>query len=53
MGVKKLEQNEILDKFNLDAFESIVEKVIVGRYNEDGNKTRLMNIEIFVKLSKR
>lgn len=53
MESKKLEQNEILDKFDLDVFKSIVEKVIVGRYNEGGNKTRLTKIEIVVKLSKR
>ncbi|WP_330655526.1 hypothetical protein [Alkaliphilus sp. B6464] len=33
---KTLEQNQILDKFDRYVFESIVEKVIVGRVEEDG-----------------
>ena len=33
-----LEQNEVLDVFDRHVFESIVEKVIVGGYDEDGNK---------------
>ena len=33
-----LEQNEVLDTFDRHIFESIVEKVIVGGYDEDGNK---------------
>ena len=34
---KTLEQNEILDKFDRYVFESIVEKVIVGGLDENGN----------------
>ena len=32
-----LEHEEILDKFDRLVFESIVEKVIVGGYDENGN----------------
>ncbi len=35
---KTLEQNEVLEEFDRYVFESIVEKVIVGGINEDGNK---------------
>lgn len=35
---KTFERNEVLDKFDRYVFESIVEKVIVGGYDEDGNK---------------
>lgn len=35
---KTLEQNEVLDTFDRYVFESIVEKVIVGGYDKDGNK---------------
>lgn len=35
---KTLEQNEVLEVFDRYVFESIVEKVIVGGYDEDGNK---------------
>ncbi|NFA89249.1 recombinase family protein [Clostridium botulinum] len=35
---KTLEQNEVLSEFGRYVFESIVEKVIVGGYDEDGNK---------------
>ncbi len=34
---KTLEQNEVLNEFDRYVFESIVEKVIVGGYDEDGN----------------
>ena len=34
----RLEENEVLDTFDRYVFESIVEKVIVGGYDEDGNK---------------
>jgi putative conjugative transposon recombinase len=34
---KTLEQNEVLHEFDRYVFESIVEKVIVGGYDEDGN----------------
>ena len=34
---KTLEQNEVLDKFDSYVFESIVEKVIVGGLDENGN----------------
>lgn len=34
---KTLEQNEVLYEFDRYVFESIVEKVIVGGYDEDGN----------------
>ena len=33
-----LEQNSILDEFDPSVFESIIEKVIVGGIDEDGNK---------------
>ena len=32
-----MEQNEVLDKFDCYVFESIVEKVIVGGLDENGN----------------
>ena len=32
-----MEQNEVLDKFDRYVFESIVEKVIVGGLDENGN----------------
>lgn len=35
---KTLEQNEVLSEFDRYVFESIVEKVIVGEYDEDGKK---------------
>lgn len=35
---KTLEHNEVLSEFDRYVFESIVEKVIVGGYDEDGNK---------------
>ena len=35
---KTLEQNEVLNTFDRYVFESIVEKVIVGGYDENGNK---------------
>lgn len=35
---KTLEQNEILEVFDRYVFECIVEKVIAGGYDEDGNK---------------
>ncbi|MCR2043785.1 zinc ribbon domain-containing protein [Anaerosalibacter massiliensis] len=35
---KTLEQNEVLSEFDRYVFESIVEKVIVGGYDEDGKK---------------
>ncbi|WP_434303864.1 hypothetical protein [Clostridium botulinum] len=35
---KTLEQNKVLSEFHRYVFESIVEKVIVGGYDEDGNK---------------
>ena len=34
---KTLEQNEFLTEFDRYVFESIVEKVIVGGYDEEGN----------------
>lgn len=39
---KTLEQNEVLKTFDRYVFESIVEKVIVGGYDEDGNKDPAM-----------
>jgi hypothetical protein len=36
---KTLENEEILDEFDRIVFESIVEKVIVGGYDDDGNPT--------------
>lgn len=35
---KALSQNEVLEEFDRGIFESIIEKVIVGGYDEDGNK---------------
>ena len=35
---KTLSQNEVLQEFDRGIFESIIEKVIVGGYDEDGNK---------------
>lgn len=37
MFKKTLEQNEVLDKFDRHVFESIVEKVIAGGLDENGN----------------
>lgn len=34
---KTLEQNEVLNEFDRYVFESMVEKVVVGGYDEDGN----------------
>lgn len=34
---KTLENNEVLHEFDRHVFESIVQKVIVGGYDEDGN----------------
>lgn len=39
---RTLEENEVLDTFDRYVFESIVEKVIVGGYDEDGNKDPFM-----------
>ena len=36
---KTLENEEVLDEFDRIVFESIVEKVIVGGYDESGNPT--------------
>jgi DNA invertase Pin-like site-specific DNA recombinase len=36
---KTLENEEILDEFDRIVFESIVEKVVVGGYDDDGNPT--------------
>ena len=35
---KALSQNEVLQEFDRGIFESIIEKVIVGGYDEEGNK---------------
>lgn len=35
---KVLEKNEVLETFDRDIFESIIEKVIVGGYDDNGNK---------------
>ncbi|WP_347463708.1 MULTISPECIES: hypothetical protein [Clostridium] len=35
---KTLEQNQVLDEFYRYVFESVVEKVIIGGIDEDGNK---------------
>ena len=35
---KALSQNEVLEKFDRGIFESIIEKVIVGGFDEEGNK---------------
>jgi len=39
---RTLEQNEVLDTFDRQIFESIIEKVIVGGIDEDGNKDPFM-----------
>lgn len=39
---KVLEQNEVIDTFDRYVFESVVEKVIVGGIDEDGNKDPTM-----------
>jgi DNA invertase Pin-like site-specific DNA recombinase len=39
---RTLEQNEVLDTFDRQVFESIIEKVIVGGIDEDGNKDPFM-----------
>lgn len=39
---KVLEQNEVIDTFDRYVFESVVEKVIVGGIDEDGNKDPAM-----------
>lgn len=39
---KTLEQNEVLEVFDRYVFESIVEKVIVGGYDKNGNKDASM-----------
>lgn len=35
---KALEENQVLEEFDRKIFESIVEKVIVGKIDEEGNK---------------
>ncbi len=45
---KTLEQNEVLSEFGRYVFESIVEKVIVGGYDEDGNKDPA-NLPLYIK----
>ena len=35
---KALSQNAVLEEFDRGIFESIIEKVIVGGYDEEGNK---------------
>ena len=35
---KALSKNEVLEEFDRGIFESIIEKVIIGGYDEDGNK---------------
>ena len=35
---KALSRNEVLEEFDRGIFESIIEKVIVGGYDEDGEK---------------
>ena len=42
-----LEQNEVLDTFDRHIFESIVEKVIVGGYDSDGNKDPYMIVFVY------
>ena len=44
---RTLEENEVLDTFDRYVFESIVEKVIVGGYDEDGNKDPSMLTSIY------
>lgn len=39
---KTLKENEVLDTFDRYVFESIVEKIIVGGYDEEGNKDPAM-----------
>ena len=42
-----LDQNEVLDTFDRHIFESIVEKVIVGGYDSDGNKDPYMIVFVY------
>ncbi|MGB4607249.1 MAG: recombinase family protein, partial [Sedimentibacter sp.] len=35
---KLFENNEILKEFDREIFESVIEKIIVGKIDEDGNK---------------
>ena len=42
-----LEQNEVLDTFDRRIFESIVEKVIVGGYDSNGNKDPYMIVFVY------
>lgn len=42
-----LEQNEVLDTFDRHIFESIVEKVIVGGYDSNGNKDPYMIVFVY------
>ena len=42
-----LEQNEVLDTFDRHIFESIVEKVIVGSYDSNGNKDPYMIVFVY------
>ncbi len=44
---RTLEQNEVLDTFDRHIFESIVEKVIVGGYDSDGNKDPYMIVFVY------
>ena len=37
---KALSKNGVLEEFDRGIFESIIEKVIVGGYDEDGNKIK-------------
>lgn len=39
---KTLEDNQVLDTFDRYVFESIIDKVIIGGYDEDGNKDPAM-----------
>ena len=44
---KTLEQNEVLYEFDRYVFESIVEKVIVGGYDSNGNKDPYMIVFVY------
>ena len=47
---KALSQNEVLEEFDRGIFESIIEKVIVGGYDENGEKEKKMCSDVSDKV---
>lgn len=47
---KALSQNEVLEEFDKGIFESIIEKVIVGGYDENGEKAKKMCSDVSDKV---